>query len=70
MIDTDDAVALKQPVPDAVKSAAERAFDLFDTGKIGEAGLMAAQGVSRQGYVPTEVIAHRALDAVEAGRLS
>lgn len=70
VIDVDDAVAPKQPVPAAVKSAAERAFDLFEAGKIGEAGLMAALGVSREGYVPTEAIAHRALDAVEAGQLS
>ena len=70
VIDAGDAVVPKQPAFDAVKSAAERAFDLFDAGKIGEAGLMAALGVSRQGYVPTEAIVHRALDAVEAGRLS
>jgi hypothetical protein len=70
VIDRDDSVLPEQPAPDAVKSAAERAFDLFDAGKIGEAGLLAALGVSREGYVPTEIIAHRALDAVEAGRLS
>ena len=70
VIDAHDTVAPAQPAPDAVKSAAERAFDLFDAGKIGEAGLLAALGVSRDGYVPTEIIAHRALDAVEAGRLS
>jgi hypothetical protein len=57
-------------VTPAVKSAAERAFDLFDAGKLGEAGLLAALGVSRAGYVPTEAMAHRALDAVEAGLLS
>ena len=51
-------------------SPADRAFDLFDAGKLGEAGLLAAIGVSRDGYVPTEVITHRALDAVEQGRLS
>lgn len=70
VIDGDDAEATQQPTPAAAKSAAERAFDLFDAGKIGEAGLLAALGVSRPGYVPTEAIAHRALDAVEAGRLS
>ena len=53
-----------------IPSAAERAFDLFDAGKIGEVGFLAALGVSRAGYVPTETMAHRALDAVEAGRLS
>jgi hypothetical protein len=70
VIDADDAVATQQPAPIASKTAAERAFDLFDAGKIGEAGLLAALGVSRAGYVPTEAMAHRALDAVEAGRLS
>ena len=49
---------------------AERAFDLFDAGKLGEEALLAAIGVSRDGYVPTEAITHRALDAVEQGRLS
>ena len=53
-----------------IPSAAERAFDLFDAGKIGEVGFLAALGVSRAGYVPTETNAHRALDAVEAARLS
>lgn len=56
--------AVLQPTP------AERAFDLFDAGKIGEAALLAAVGVSRSGYVPSEAITHRALDAVEQGRLS
>ncbi|TVP52856.1 MAG: hypothetical protein EA345_00345 [Halomonas sp.] len=53
-----------------VKTAAERAFDLFDAGKITETALLAALGVAREGYVPREALAHRALDAVEAGRLS
>lgn len=51
-------------------SPAERAFDLFDAGKLSEAGLLAAVGGSREGYVPSETITHRALDAVEQGRLS
>jgi hypothetical protein len=55
---------------DPQPSPADRAFDLFDAGKLGEAALLAAIGVSRDGYVPTEVITHRALDAVEQGRLS
>jgi hypothetical protein len=55
---------------DTQPSAAERAFDLFDAGKLSEAGLLAAVGVSREGYVPSETITHRALDAVEQGRLS
>ena len=70
VIDSDDTVAPKQPVLDAVNTAADRAFELFDAGKIGEAGLLAALGVSRPGYVPNDAITHRALDAVEQGRLS
>jgi integrase len=75
VIDREDDVLPEQPALDAVKSVAERAFDLFDAGKIGEAGLMAALGVLRKGYVPSKTIAHRAPgadqeDAVEAGRLS
>ena len=60
------------PLSDAVlqPTPAERAFDLFDAGKIGEAALLAAVGVSRDGYMPSEAITHRALDAVEQGRLS
>jgi len=55
---------------DPQKSAADRAFDLFDAGKIGEAALLATVGVSRDGYVPSETITQRALDAVEQGRLT
>lgn len=62
--DTQPLLDHKQPTP------ADRAFDLFDAGKLGEAGLLAAVGVTRDGYVPTEAITHRALDAVEQGRLS
>jgi hypothetical protein len=61
---------MQLPESDLGKTTAERAFDLFEAGKIGEAGLLAALGVSRAGYVPTETIAHRALDSVEGGRLS
>jgi hypothetical protein len=70
VIDPDAMPTALQAVTPAAKTAAERAFDLFDAGKLGEAGLLAALGVSRAGYVPTEAMAHRALDAVEAGRLS
>ncbi|TQM92405.1 tyrosine-type recombinase/integrase [Roseinatronobacter monicus] len=52
------------------KTAAERAFDLFDAGKITETALLAALGVGREGYAPSEALAHRALDGVEQGRLS
>jgi hypothetical protein len=40
---------------------------LNDWVRIGEAGLLAALGVSRAGYVPTEAFLHRALDAVWLG---
>jgi hypothetical protein len=51
-------------------SAAEKAFDLFDAGKLGEAGLLAALGVSRAGYELSEELRLRALTAFEAERLS
>ncbi len=70
MINAVDAVATQKPIPSAVKTAAERTFDLLDAGKIGKTGLLAALGVARADYVPMETMAHRALDAVEAGRLS
>lgn len=61
-----------QPVADTKPkpTPTERAFDLFDAGKLTEAGLLAAVGVAREGYVPSKVITHRALNAVEQGRLS
>jgi len=70
VIEVDDAGAPQQAATAAVKTAAERAFDLFDAGKISDEALLAALGVARAGYVPSEAVAHRALDAVEAGRLS
>lgn len=63
-------MASQQPTLAAAKSTADLAFQLFDAGKIGEAGLLAALGVSRPGYVPNDAITHRALDAVEQGRRS
>ncbi|MCE8525799.1 site-specific integrase [Ruegeria pomeroyi] len=51
-------------------SAAEKAFDLFDAGKISEATLLAALGVSRDGYDPAEGLRLRALTAYEQDRLS
>jgi integrase len=70
VIDPDAMTTALQAVTPAAKTAAERAFDLFDAGKLGEAGLLAALGVSRTDYVPTEAMAHRALDAVAQGRLT
>ena len=69
VMEAPDDVTTAQPAPSAMQTAAERAFDLFDAGKLGEVGLLAALGVSRAGYVPSEAITHRALDAVETGRL-
>jgi len=56
--------------PPAPTSTAEKAFDLFDSGKLSERALLATLGVSREGYVPNEVLTLRALAALEAGRLS
>jgi len=59
------------PVPvSELTIAAAKAFELFDAGKIGEAALLAALGVSRSGYVATEAITVRALASVETGKLS
>ena len=69
LIDAEDTIQPKDVLPPS-KSAAKRAFDLFDADKITEAALLAALGVNREGYVPEETLAHRALDAVEADRLS
>jgi hypothetical protein len=68
--DAGDQVETQVEADDPQKSPEERAFDLFEAGKIGEAALLAAVGVSRDGYVPSETITHRALDAVDQGRLS
>ena len=51
-------------------SAAVKAFDLFDAGKLGESALLIALGVSRAGYDPSEDLRLRALTAFEAKRLS
>jgi integrase len=71
--DPQSAVAVQSQsefVDETQPTAAERAFGLFDAGKIGELALLAAVGVSRDGYVPSETITHRALDAVEQDKLS
>jgi hypothetical protein len=54
----------------ATLSPAERAFDLFDRGAISESTLLATLGVSRADYVLSETLAHRALTAVEQGRMT
>jgi len=51
-------------------SAAAKAFDLFDAGKLGEAALLVALGVSRAGYALDDDLRMRALTALEQGRLS
>ncbi len=51
-------------------TAAEKAFDLFDAGKLSEPALLAAIGVSRDGYELVEDLRLRALTAFEEERLS
>lgn len=72
--DEDDAVAVVETVTvvaeqPALSPAAAKAFDLFDAGKIGEAALLAALGVSRPGYAATDAVTVRALASVETGKL-
>lgn len=51
-------------------SAAEKAFDLFDAGKLSETALLAALGVARDGYELADELRLRALAAFEEERLS
>ena len=51
-------------------SAAAKAFDLFDAGKLSESALLVALGVARAGYDPSEELRLRALTAFEEERLS
>ncbi len=51
-------------------STTEKAFDLFDAGKLSETALLAALGVSRDGYELAEDLRLRALSAFEEERLS
>ena len=51
-------------------TAAEKAFDLFDAGKLSETALLVALGVSRKGYELVEDLRLRALTAFEEERLS
>jgi hypothetical protein len=57
-----------QPPAPAI-SAAAKAFDLFDAGKLGEAALLVALGVSRPDYALEEELRVRALSAFEQNRL-
>gem|GEM_PF-40361 len=59
-----------KPEQVATLSPAERAFDLFDRGAISESTLLAALGVSQSDYVISDTLAHRALTAVEQGRMT
>ena len=52
------------------QSAATKAFELFDAGKLSESALLIALGVSRPGYNPDEELRLRALTSFEAERLS
>ena len=51
-------------------SAAEKAFDLFDAGKLSQPALLVALGVGRDGYELEEALRVRALSAFEEERLS
>jgi len=51
-------------------SAAEKAFDLFDAGKLSETALLVALGVARDGYELADELRLRALAAFEEERLS
>ena len=52
------------------RSAAEKAFDLFEAGKLSEAGLLASLGTNRKDYTPDNATTRRALMALEKDRLS
>lgn len=68
-VETPAAETKVEPPAPAV-SAAHKAFDLFDAGKLGEAALLVALGVSRDGYALEDDLRIRALTALEQGRLS
>lgn len=59
-----------EPAANKSKSLAEMAFDLFDEGKLGEDGLIAALGADRSGFELSEPLLQRALKAVGEGRLN
>lgn len=64
------AETVEKPVHRPALSASEKAFDLFDAGKLSETALLAALGVSRDGYELAEDLRMRALIAFEEARLS
>ena len=51
-------------------SAHEKAFDLFDVGKLSEKALLIAVGAERSGFELAEDLRLRTLTAFEDGRLS
>jgi integrase len=61
--------ATEQPA-DPKKSAHEKAFDLFDVGKLSEKALLIAVGAERSGFELAEDLRLRTLTAFEDGRLS
>lgn len=63
------AKAVETPEPPAL-SAAAKAFDLFDAGKLSEPALLVALGVTRERYELSEELRLRALTAFEEERLS
>lgn len=71
----EDITVVEQPATlvseqPALSAAATKAFDMFDAGKIGEAALLAALGVSRPGYTANDAVTVRALASVETGMLT
>ncbi len=67
-VEAQDTLNTAQQAP--ALSAAAKAFDLFEAGKLSEGALLIALGVSRAGYNPSEDLRLRALTAFEAERLS
>ena len=64
-----DAAATNQPAHSKT-SAHEKAFDLFDGGKLSEKALLIAVGAERSGFELAEDLRLRTLTAFEESRLS
>jgi len=62
-------VATNQPA-NSKTSAHEKAFDLFDVGKLSEKALLITVGAERSGFELAEDLRLRTLTAFEDGRLS